>query len=51
MSSINSLTWLCEEVGADIQEIKEIVTKDKRIGEHYLEAGLGFGGSCLQKDL
>ena len=51
ISSINSLSALCEKTGADIQELSMAIGKDHRIGPHFLEASVGFGGSCFQKDI
>ena len=51
ISSINSLTELCEKTGADIDEISEVVGADIRIGPRFLKASVGFGGSCFQKDI
>jgi UDPglucose 6-dehydrogenase len=50
ISSINSLTELCEIYGADVNKISETVGRDSRIGRTYLKASMGFGGSCLKKD-
>jgi len=51
ISSINSLSAICEKTGADIEEVSKAVGMDKRIGKHFLKASLGFGGSCFQKDI
>ena len=51
ISSINSLSSLCEKTGADIEEISKVVGADVRIGPHFLKASVGFGGSCFQKDI
>jgi UDPglucose 6-dehydrogenase len=51
ISSINSLSALCEKTGADIEEISKVVGADIRIGPHFLKASVGFGGSCFQKDI
>ncbi|ORX99978.1 nucleotide sugar dehydrogenase [Neocallimastix californiae] len=51
ISSINSLSALCEEVGADIQEVSYACGLDSRIGPKFLNASIGFGGSCFQKDV
>ncbi len=48
---INEVAGVCEEVGADIADVARIVGLDPRLGPNYLEAGPGFGGSCLPKDL
>ncbi|KAF2153688.1 nucleotide sugar dehydrogenase [Myriangium duriaei CBS 260.36] len=51
VSSINSISAICEATGADIREIAMAVGKDTRLGSKFLKAGLGFGGSCFQKDI
>ncbi len=51
VSSINSLTELCEATGADIQEVSKAIGMDTRIGNKFLQASVGFGGSCFQKDI
>lgn len=51
ISSINSISALCEVSGADIDEVANAVGSDKRIGQHFLKASVGFGGSCFQKDI
>ena len=51
VSSINSLSALCEESGANIQEVSKAVGADTRIGNKFLEASVGFGGSCFKKDI
>lgn len=52
VSFINSLANLCEKVqGADVEEVAKGIGYDKRIGHLFLKAGLGFGGSCLGRDL
>ena len=51
ISSINSLSALCEKTGANIKDISLAVGMDKRIGPHFLKASVGFGGSCFQKDI
>ena len=51
ISSINSVSAICEETGADVQEVALAVGSDKRIGNHFLNAGPGFGGSCFKKDI
>jgi UDPglucose 6-dehydrogenase len=51
ISSINSISALCERTGADIDEISRAVGTDSRIGPKFLKASVGFGGSCFQKDI
>jgi len=51
ISSINSISALCEVTEADVSEVAKAVGKDSRIGSKFLEAGVGFGGSCFRKDL
>jgi len=51
ISFINEIASICELVGADVKEVARGMGLDKRIGLHYLEAGLGWGGSCLPKDV
>ena len=51
ISSINSISALCEATGADVEEVATAVGKDSRIGPKFLNASVGFGGSCFQKDI
>ena len=51
ISSINAMSALCEQTGADIDEIARAVGTDSRIGPKFLKASVGFGGSCFQKDI
>ncbi len=51
VSSINSLSALCEKTGADIIEVSTAVGMDSRIGNQFLKPSVGFGGSCFQKDI
>ena len=51
ISSINSLSELCEETGADIEEVSKAIGMDSRIGKSFLKISVGFGGSCFQKDI
>ena len=51
ISSINSLSALCEKTGANITQLSKAIGKDHRIGPHFLKASVGFGGSCFQKDI
>ena len=51
ISSINSLSALCEKTGADVEELSKAIGLDHRIGQKFLKASIGFGGSCFQKDV
>ena len=51
ISSVNSLSALCEKTGANIDEIANVVGRDSRIGSKFLKASVGFGGSCFKKDI
>lgn len=51
ISSINSISALCEATGADVNEVAHAIGTDSRIGSRFLKAGPGFGGSCFQKDI
>ena len=51
ISSINSLSALCEKTGANIEELSKAIGMDHRIGSKFLKASVGFGGSCFQKDV
>lgn len=51
ISSVNSLSALCEATGADIEELSFAVGRDARIGSKMLKASVGFGGSCFKKDV
>ena len=51
ISSINSLSALCEKTEANINELSIAMGMDTRIGPHFLKASVGFGGSCFQKDI
>jgi UDPglucose 6-dehydrogenase len=51
ISSINSLSALCEKTGANINEVSKAIGMDHRIGPKFLKASVGFGGSCFQKDI
>lgn len=50
ISYMNDIANLCELVGADIQDVAKGMSYDARIGEKFLNAGIGFGGSCFPKD-
>src|SRR5579862_5507278 len=47
---INEIADLCEKVGADVQDVARGIGLDNRIGQKFLNAGPGFGGSCFPKD-
>lgn len=51
ISSINSISALCEKTEADIDEVAYAIGMDSRIGPHFLKASVGFGGSCFKKDI
>ena len=51
ISSINSISALCENTGADIREVSRAIGLDSRIGSKFLNCGPGFGGSCFKKDI
>ena len=51
ISSINSISALCEATGADVDEVARAIGSDSRIGSKFLKASVGFGGSCFQKDI
>lgn len=51
ISFINSISQICDLVGADILKVAEGMGYDKRIGRSFLDAGIGFGGSCFPKDV
>ncbi len=51
VSSINSITPLCEKTEADISEVARAVGMDSRIGNRFLNPSVGFGGSCFKKDI
>jgi UDPglucose 6-dehydrogenase len=51
ISFINEIANLCEKVGADVKRVSEGIGLDKRIGPKFLNAGIGYGGSCFPKDV
>ena len=51
ISSINSISAICEKTGADIQQVSKAIGTDLRIGSKFLNSGPGFGGSCFKKDI
>jgi UDPglucose 6-dehydrogenase len=51
VSFINALSQICDKVGADVAEVAQGMGLDKRIGRAFLNAGIGYGGSCFPKDL
>lgn len=51
VSSINAMSAICEATGADVSEVAVAIGKDSRIGSKFLQASVGFGGSCFQKDI
>lgn len=51
VSTINAVSAICERVGADVGKVARVVGADSRLGPRFLQAGLGFGGSCFGKDI
>ena len=51
VSSINSISALCEKADANVAEVARAVGMDSRVGSKFLQAGIGFGGSCFKKDI
>jgi UDPglucose 6-dehydrogenase len=51
ISSINSISAICEASGADIEQVSRAIGADSRIGNKFMQASVGFGGSCFQKDI
>lgn len=51
ISFINEVADLCEEIGADVQQVAAAIGKDRRIGDKFLHPGPGYGGSCFPKDV
>mgnify|MGYP001157026642 CR=1 FL=1 len=51
LSSINSISAICESTGAEVREVSRAIGSDERIGAKFLSSGPGFGGSCFKKDI
>ncbi len=51
ISFINAVANICEATGADVEELVRGIGSDRRIGSHFLKAGIGYGGSCFPKDV
>ena len=51
ISSINAMSAICESTGADVTNVAKAVGQDSRMGPKFLQASVGFGGSCFQKDI
>jgi UDPglucose 6-dehydrogenase len=51
ISFMNEVANLCDRVGADVEKVRLGISKDHRIGRHFLYPGIGFGGSCFPKDV
>ena len=51
ISFANEMANLCARVGADIEHVRQGMGSDRRIGPHFLQAGVGYGGSCFPKDV
>lgn len=51
VSSINAMSEICEKTGANVKEVSKAIGMDSRIGSKFLNASVGFGGSCFQKDI
>ncbi len=51
ISSINAISDLCEKTDADVSEVANAIGMDSRIGDRFLKASVGFGGSCFKKDI
>jgi len=51
ISSINAASAICDAVSAKTSEVREIISRDHRIGKEHLMPSFGFGGSCFAKDI
>ncbi|HKX49942.1 MAG TPA: UDP-glucose/GDP-mannose dehydrogenase family protein [Candidatus Binatia bacterium] len=51
ISFINEVSRLCEYMGADINDVRRAIALDRRIGQHFIFPGVGYGGSCFPKDI
>lgn len=51
ISFINEVSRLCEQMGADVREVRRAIGLDRRIGPHFIFPGVGYGGSCFPKDI
>eukprot|EP00005_Dracoamoeba_jomungandri_P006410 CAMPEP_0174260832 /NCGR_PEP_ID=MMETSP0439-20130205/10673_1 /TAXON_ID=0 /ORGANISM="Stereomyxa ramosa, Strain Chinc5" /LENGTH=443 /DNA_ID=CAMNT_0015345171 /DNA_START=46 /DNA_END=1377 /DNA_ORIENTATION=+ len=51
ISTVNALSAVCEETGANIDDVSRVVGRDSRVGSKYLKTSVGWGGSCFKKDL
>src|SRR5207248_858675 len=51
ISYINALSAICEASGADVEKVADGIGMDRRIGRSFLNAGIGYGGSCFPKDI
>jgi UDPglucose 6-dehydrogenase len=51
ISFMNQIAGLCEAFGADVEEVRQAIAADSRIGPHFLYPGVGYGGSCFPKDV
>ncbi|KAJ4711452.1 UDP-glucose 6-dehydrogenase family protein [Melia azedarach] len=51
ISSVNAMSALCEATGADVSQVSHAIGTDSRIGPKFMNASVGFGGSCFQKDI